>query len=227
MTEVTLITHVTVRQQVAEIMRRKILTGKYLPGDRIKELELSSELGTSRGPVREAMRQLEEEGLVTYVPNKGCFVTTLDPKDAWEIYVLRAELESLSTRLCTGDIGEFYIEKMADALKAMIKAAEEKDLNELVEQDHNFHSCICKAAKSKHLLKLWTSLNSTSFAIFLTVTSANIRSLDQIASRHMEILNALRSKDQEIICQAIRDHYLSTGIELFNRQHGLSSKNFD
>lgn len=206
--------HMTIRQQVAKILRHKILIGELLPGDRIVESEIAAQLNISRGPVREAIRQLEEEGLVTYSTNKGCSVTTLDADDAWEIYILRAELETLAIRLCNGILSENTLNEMRSSINKMQAAADANDLMELIENEHNFHSCICKASNRKHLYKLWSSLNSTSFALFLTVTSAGIRKLQEIVPMHMEVLESLESGNQEFACQAIRSHYLSTGKEL-------------
>lgn len=212
--------HSTLRQQVAEILRNDILRGKYLPGDRIVEAEISEKLEISRGPIREAIRQLEEEGLVTYSNNKGCSVTTLDPMDAWEIYLLRAELESLAISLCKGDVGDKALEEMEESIKKMRQAAEISDIAEMVAQDHNFHSAICKACNGKRLYKLWSSLNSTSYAIFLTVISANIRPISTIGSMHAEVLEALATHNQELAIQTIREHYLSTGKELIRKTKG-------
>lgn len=210
--------YLTLRQNVVEIVRSKILNGIYLPGDRIKELELSKELNISRGPIREGLRQLEEEGLVSYETNKGCSVTTLDPKDAWEIYLLRANLEILSLRLCNGDVGKQVIKNMERLYKDMISAAEDDDFNKMISLDLQFHENICRASNSKYLIKLWTSLNGYIYSIFLTVKSANVRNLDDGASRHIVVLDAIKTKDIEIACEAVMQHYLSTGMELLNKK---------
>ena len=218
MIESSKVKHSTIRQQVAEIIRKDILRGKLFPGDRIVEVEIAERLEISRGPVREAIRQLEEEGLVTYSPNKGCSVTTLDPIDAWEIYLLRAELETLAIRLCKGDIGSDALKEMKISIEKMVIAAESGDITEMVEQDHDFHSAICKAANKKRLYKLWASLNSTSYAIFLTVISAKVRPLSEVPSIHQVVLEALVTCNQELACQAVTNHYLSTGRELLRKQ---------
>jgi DNA-binding GntR family transcriptional regulator len=212
--------HFSLRQQVAAILRKDILRGKYLPGDRIVEAEIATNLNISRGPVREAIRQLEEEGLVTYSNNKGCSVTTLDPQDAWEIYLLRADLESLALNLCNGKVGEKTLEEMEICIKGMEEAAKSDDLADMVEQDHRFHSLICRAPGNKRLYKLWSSLNNTSYAIFLTVISANIGSLEGMAAKHRKVLDTLRSSNRETACQGIKDHYLGTGRELFLKNGG-------
>lgn len=205
----------SLRQQVATMLRKDILRGKYLPGDRIIEAEIASNLNISRGPVREAIRQLEEEGLVVYSNNKGCTVTTLEPQDAWEIYLLRANLECLALSLCNGNIGKEALEDMERCLNQMEEAAQKGDLAEMVEQDHLFHSLICKSSKNKRLYKLWSSLNSTSYAIFLTVISKHVGSLSEMPAKHRMVFEKLRLGKCENACQSVKDHYLGTGRNLF------------
>lgn len=209
----------SLRQQVATMLRKDILRGKYLPGDRIIEAEIASSLNISRGPVREAIRQLEEEGLVVYSNNKGCTVTTLEPQDAWEIYLLRADLECLALALCNGKLGEEALEEMEQCIQNMEEASKNNNLAEIVEQDHHFHSLICKASKNKRLLKLWSSLNNASYAIFLTVIANKVGSLTEMASKHRKVLEKLRTGQYEKASAGVKDHYLGTGRDLF-KKHG-------
>ena len=85
----------------------------------------------------------------------------------------------------------------------------------MVEQDHIFHSLICKSSKNKRLYKLWSSLNSTSYAIFLTVISENVGSLSGMSTKHRAVMEKLRSGKCETACQSVKDHYLGTGRNLF------------
>ena len=197
------------------MLRKDILRGKYLPGDRIIEAEIAANLNISRGPLREAIRQLEEEGLVVYSNNKGCTVTTLGPQDAWEIYILRADLECLALALCSGKIGEEALAEMERCIEQMGEAAQKDDLAEMVEQDHIFHSLICRSSNNKRLYKLWSSLNSTSYAIFLTAISKHVGSLSEMPDKHRKVLNKLKLGKCECACQSVKDHYLGTGRSLF------------
>jgi len=206
----------TIRQEVVQILRDRILKGDLSPGDRIVESEVAYQLGISRGPIREAVRQLEQEGLVVYNPHKGCSVTTLSADDAWEIYTLRAYLESISIRMCDGKIGEKYLKVMEDSIHEMEKVAKQDDLSLYVELDHLFHSQICMSAGKKRLYQLWTSLNSTSFAIFLTVHKTKVTSLDTLPIKHGQLLEIFKKGNMEDSCRAITDHYLSTGQKLYD-----------
>ena len=84
----------TLREQVTQAIRLKLLTGQLRPGERIVEQEMAEDLGVSRGPVREALRQIEQEGLVEYTSHVGCFVKEFNARDVYEVYLLRANLEN-------------------------------------------------------------------------------------------------------------------------------------
>ena len=103
----------TLRENVADEIRMKILNGDMKPGDKIIEQELASEFGISRGPVREALRQLEQEGMVEYSRNVGCSVKHIGMDDVYEIYYMRANYEMMAVRLYNAPFPQETIEKMA------------------------------------------------------------------------------------------------------------------
>ena len=94
------LTYQTLRENVVDVIRMKIFNHELAPGMRIIEQDISDELGVSRGPIREALRQLEQEGLVEYVRNVGCSVKNITLEDIYEIYLLRATYEILAVKLC-------------------------------------------------------------------------------------------------------------------------------
>ena len=96
----------TLRENVVDEIRMKILNREYEPGMRIVEQNLSDELGVSRGPIREALRQLEQEGLVEYVRNVGCSVKQVTLEDVYEIYLLRATYEQVAVRTYEGQLSD-------------------------------------------------------------------------------------------------------------------------
>jgi len=204
----------TLRIQVVEIIRRAILRGEFKPGDRIVEADIAKHLGISRGPIREAMRQLEQESLVTYHPHKGCFVTTLSAQDAWEIYTLRAELEAFSLQMSGGRVGEESLIIMESLAGKMVERAEANDVESMVGIDLEFHSLICRASGHKRLYQTWSSLNSHIWALFFTVTNAKVVNLVEAARRHFDIVQALRTGEKERACESVREHYLQTARRL-------------
>lgn len=90
----------TLREQVVEILRHKILSGEIKPGERIIEAKVAEELKVSRGPLREALRQIEEEGLVVYEAQKGCVVKTMTYEEMQETYLIQSTLEKLAVQMC-------------------------------------------------------------------------------------------------------------------------------
>ena len=109
----------TLRENVVDEIRMKILNREYEPGMRIVEQNLSDELGVSRGPIREALRQLEQEGLVEYVRNVGCSVKQVTLEDIYEIYLLRATYEQVAVRTYEGQLSDEDLAQMESIVEEM------------------------------------------------------------------------------------------------------------
>ena len=100
--------------RVFQKIREDILSGKYQEHDELREAALGKELGVSRTPVREALRQLELEGLVTIIPNRGAYVTGISQKDIWDIYSLRSLLEGMCARWAVEHITEEQLDELEE-----------------------------------------------------------------------------------------------------------------
>lgn len=186
------------------------MRGVLQPGDRIVESELANELQVSRGPIREAMRQLEQEGLITYSANKGCSVRVLSADDAWEIFFLRSGLEKMSLQLCGDKFPEQSLKNMELVLDEMIKAQEEKDPLKCVECDEQFHGEIVKACGMDKLFQLWDSLKGMNIALFLT-KAKNAYNIKAQYDRHILVLEALKVNVGALGQSTIDTHYIDTG----------------
>ena len=155
----------TLRQEVVDEIRQGILTGDFQAGERIKENEMAQQLGVSRGPVREALRQLEQEGLVQYERNVGCSVAQVSGQDVYEICLLRATLEILAARLLQkGKSVQQALRQMQDCVEQMEQA--DCDFYQLAQQDNRFHAAVIEQAGLKKLAELWKSTNIHNLAIF-------------------------------------------------------------
>ena len=115
----------TLRESVVNAIRTKIMNHQIRPGERIVEMELAHEFQTSRGPIREALRQLENEGIVEYTRNVGCSVRTFSFWDSYEVYLLRTNYEAVSVRFLNGKIPGETIQKMEEILERMRKISTE------------------------------------------------------------------------------------------------------
>ena len=102
--------------RVFQKIREDILNGKYKENDELRENTIGREMGVSRTPVREALRQLELEGLVTIIPNRGAYVTGISQKDIWDIYMVRSHLEGLCARWATEHITEKQLDELEETL---------------------------------------------------------------------------------------------------------------
>jgi DNA-binding GntR family transcriptional regulator len=146
------------RQRLKDVLLRRILGGAYQAGDRLVELRIAQEFGTSQAPVREALRDLEATGLVISKPRRGTYVAEVLSEGLREIYAVRGALEEQATRLATVkqscDLAMLELE-----LQGMRAAAAADDLTSLAEHSVKFHRTIVEAAGNRLLTNLWLSLN--------------------------------------------------------------------
>ena len=139
------------RDAVFMSLRKAILTGKIKPGERLTEIKLGKLLGTSRTPIREAIRKLELEGLVTIVQGSGARVSGMTVEDLQEVMEVRSALEQLSAGLASERITEEEKNQLRDACNDFIRSTAQGDSLEIAEADVRFHDLILKAAKNEKL----------------------------------------------------------------------------
>lgn len=201
----------TLRENVADEIRMKILNGDMKPGDKIVEQELASEFGISRGPVREALRQLEQEGMVEYSRNVGCSVRHVGMDDIYEIYYMRANYEMMAVRLHNGPFPQENLEKMEHILSQM-KMLHKDEYRKVFELDNEFHEAILDLVSFKRLKKAWEDL---SYGNIVTGYNMDVDG-EQVIKRqyiiHEKLLDACKNGSPAQVEQAIAEHYLG-GVE--------------
>lgn len=141
----------SLRGRVFHKLREDILSGKYEDHEELKEVAIGEELGVSRTPVREAFRQLELEGLIQIIPNKGAYVTGITEKDVQDIYMIRSLLEGLCARWTTEHITKEQLEEMEENVYLAKFHAQKGHLDQLAELDNRFHEIMYEACNSKML----------------------------------------------------------------------------
>ena len=129
----------SLRGRVFNKLRADILSGKYAEHEELKEMAIGDEMGVSRTPVREAFRQLELEGLIQIIPNKGAYVTGITQKDVKDIYMIRSRLEGLCARWATEHITKEQMDEMEENVYLAEFHAGKGHLEQLAELDHLFH----------------------------------------------------------------------------------------
>ena len=139
----------SLRERVFRSIRESILKGQYKAGDVLRETIIAKELNVSRTPVREAIRQLELEGLVYSIPNKETVVAGISEEDVHDIFLIRSRVEGLAARKAAKCITAEEVKEIAEVLELTEFYAQKGDVARIGELDHRFHDLIYIAAKSK------------------------------------------------------------------------------
>lgn len=199
----------TIREQVAAYLKDLILQQQFEPGERVPEQEIADTLEVSRGPIREALRQLEQEGLVEYRRNKGCFVRKFTRDDAFEVFYLRSVLEVGSVTFCNGEFPPGSLVAMEDALLRMNEEVSNKSVKGFVQEDQIFHEAIVNACGMKRISEIYRNLSSLNVVLFLTESRQKFILEDQSA-RHEELFQVMKRGDLTECVKAIQHHYATT-----------------
>jgi DNA-binding GntR family transcriptional regulator len=197
---------------LADILRRAIFKGEFKGGQQIRQTEIAEQFGTSRIPVREALKQLEAEGLVTLHPNKRAVISTLSASEAREIYEIREMLETGAVRFSIDKVTETDLERAEEILKEIDTAT---DAGRWLDLNWEFHSCLYSPAERHKLLSLINNLHinvNRYIRIYLELMNYEERSQKE----HYEILDAYRKKDVECAVEATVKHLQHASNQLVN-----------
>lgn len=187
-----------------QALRVAILSGRYKPGQHIAETDLATQLGISRGTIREALRHLQQEGLLTVVSRGRLQVWQPSPTEIHELYQVRAGLEGLAvTSLVTSERHKVAARKLQGALARLDRVTD--DFVAQVEADLGFHLLLCELSGNSILVRTWRHLEG---AIRITVMSAGDeqRRLPMSAARHQPIVDAIESGDEARALDVLREH---------------------
>ncbi len=200
------------REGIREQLIEDILSGRLPPGARIVETRLAQQLGVSQGPVREALRDLELFGFVVSSPFRGTQVRQITTEDLLEIYPIRAALEAVAAREAAGRIDDATLRHLEELIDTMRDAASRNDQRAHVNADYAFHHAVVKASGNRMLEHLWETLRlATTTFVTHAMNSITHRSLAEIGERHVEVLEALRSRDPQRAEDAMRRHIEGPG----------------
>lgn len=197
----------SLRGRVFNRIREDILNGIYRQNEELREIAIAEELGVSRTPVREALRQLELEGLVNIIPNKGAYVTGITEKDVRDIYKIRSLLEGLCARWATAYITKEQIEELEENVY-LSEFHEKKGHNEqLYELDTRFHQILYEASQCKILEHMLKDYHHYIQRVRKFTLSSNERS-HNTNLEHAAIVNAIKQKDADLAETLANDHIL-------------------
>lgn len=205
----------SLREQAVTALRRAITSGELEPGRHLVETELSEMLGISRGTLREALRQLEQEGLASAGPRGRLSVRHLDEKEIRDIFSVRAALESLAARtLIDQPRRAKAVGELRDALEFMADAAD-RSLEDRIEADLDFHRLLCRLSGNETLLHQWQSLEGS---IRMSIMFAGLEraTSNMSVARHREIVDAIESGDAVTARETILSHMDAASENLVN-----------
>lgn len=193
----------TKKDLVVEIIREAILSGELEPGRRLLQDELAQRLDISPTPVREALRELEAEGVLDHSPHKGVRVAEVKLEDAREIYLIRGVLEALATREAVPRLQDTEIQRLRELQAQMEAYIEQGELKELRKPNYEFHMLVYQAAGLPELYRLirtyWTKFPWDTLHVLPDRASVS-------AKEHREIIRAIEARDAELAARRMQEH---------------------
>lgn len=203
------VTRTVLREQIKEVLVERMLSGHYQPGDRLVEMQIAQEFGTSQAPVREALRDLESLRFVESAAFRGTRVRSISHQELAEIYPVRAALEGLAAHLAAERMSDDLLERLQAEYRAMRDAADRADLHAQVHHDVELHRLIVDASGNTILMQVWQSLR-VEVRTLITAVETHIN-LQELADTHLPILDAFAARDPERADATVRRHLLHFG----------------
>jgi DNA-binding GntR family transcriptional regulator len=199
------LTPATMPDAIARSLRAAILDGRLVPGEQLREAHLASRFAISRGPLREALRRLEEEGLLVKVPYRGAFVAGADPRATAEIATIRLRLEPYAVelgleRLCGPDHAQ-----LVDAVADLDDAALTGDVGRCIDAHLAVHRVLYTATGNRRLLDIWHSWE-TLLRLSLAVDHRAFGRLSDVAALHRTLLRTIETGDLDLISRELDGH---------------------
>jgi DNA-binding GntR family transcriptional regulator len=194
----------TLGQEVVEVIKQRIRSGEFVQGERVIESRLARELGLSLTPVREAVRELVGEGILTVNPNRGPSVRILSPDDAFELYTLRAQMEGLAIRLAIRRTRRADREEIAAILHRMESLIDDPAVTSLQSYSRSIHQGIVRLSRHERLISIYASLDLQVALLdrLVATTSGKQREVDW----HRPLTKVLLGEDVEVAERVMREH---------------------
>ena len=197
--------YLPLRDVVFNTLRQGILRGDLKPGERLMEIPLAAKLGVSRTPIREAIRMLELEGLVTMIPRKGAEVAWISKQDLRDVLEVRKSLDSLAVSLACDRITEEEKEALKNAEDEFEHSIEKGSATSIAEADVCFHDVILKAGKNGRLMQMINNLAERMYRYRLEYIKDS-RNHARLIEEHRKIIKYIIEGDKANACDAIETH---------------------
>jgi DNA-binding GntR family transcriptional regulator len=199
-------------ERVASTLREMFLNGDLKPGQRLIETDIAEQLQVSRGPVRDALKALQEEGIVHIEPRKGTFMAKLCYEDLNDIYLLRGAIEGLGARI----LAEEGTPEQIDQLEACLYNLRDSidDLKRFAQYDLQFHELLCQLTGHKWLYKQWLSMKTYIWLFIQSSQALDTPGDPGMLTSHTEIFQAIEHKLPTLAEQAARRHTVLAGEQI-------------
>ncbi len=192
-------------ERVSKVIIQGLLDGRLRPGDRLVENDLVDILGVSRSPIREALSELAQNGVIDREPGRGGRIREWSKRDLEELFGVRSELEGYTARLVASRFVPQDRPKFEKIIASMRKAAERSAFLEMIELDLEFHDLLWKLTGNALLQQVLQSLGQQ-FRLFLTLNWKFHGGLDEVADNHVRLLDAIAAHDPAKAEVAMRRH---------------------
>lgn len=200
--------------QVYAQLAHAISENELRPGQRLVEDDLAAALGVSRAPIRDALRDLERDGLVESRPRRGKFVTSVTAKDAAEVYSLRAALEGMASYLAAPTVADEQIDELLAITSEMRRYSQAGDVKMLTELDTKFHEKICVMSGNQRLIEDWRRMSRQIRLLSRRVIDTQYRDLDAVPGRHEYLARQFATHDRVAVEAAVRQHIESVATNI-------------
>lgn len=203
--------YLPLRDVVFNTLREAILKGDLKPGERLMELQLASQLGVSRTPIREAIRMLEQEGLAITMPRKGAEVAKMTLKGMEDVLEIRAALDELASQLACERITEEQLVRLEENKKAFEEILKTENVKAIAEADVNFHDVIYEATGNPKLVGMLNNLREQVYRYRVEYLK-NVNNYPILIKEHEDIYQSLLKRNKEEATLSIREHVENQAI---------------
>ena len=195
--------HLTLRERIVDFVKEAIIKGRLKPGERVPEPELAEMFGISRTPIREAFRQLESEGFITFTPRKGAIVSPITDKDVIEFYAIKGLLEGHAAKMACCKISDKEIRRMEDLNSQMIRCSEKNDVKNFFKLDNQLHDVFLKLCGNDKLDNLIHTIVQQ-FERFRRTSLSLPGRMQSSVKQHDEIIEAFKKRDVDLVERLVK-----------------------
>jgi DNA-binding GntR family transcriptional regulator len=212
----------SIPERIAAQLREGIVAGRPAPGEPVREVEVARQLGVSRGPVREALQRLVQEGLLEAQPARGVFVRQLAAADIEDLYLARQALETTAARILAASPSAEHIADLREALAAL-EAAPVEDWAELARLDLQLHEVLVSSTGSRRLERMFRTLSAET-RVCMVALEPFYSDREEMIREHADIVSAISDGDEQRAIALLEQHMTDSVVRLTGRLQGDGSE---